>query len=150
MKNVKSNTRPFKSTGPIQPRANTVPKTPTIDIGVTRPWRIALLIKHMHIQLVFDLIGTMTVGRGHKDIDQAPDIDLRPFDAENLGVSRQHLKIKLEGDRVVIVDNNSSNKTLLNDEELKPDVPYAIGHGAMISLGALELQVSFLINPFEQ
>src|SRR5215216_5575720 len=84
-----------------------------IDLGMLRPWRIGLVIKRMQVKLIIDLISTLTIGRFDGDNNLLPDVDLRPFHAEELGVSRQHLFLKLEGDSVVVEDNGSSNGTML-------------------------------------
>jgi hypothetical protein len=120
-----------------------------IDLGMVRPWRIALVVKRMQVKLIVDLIDSLIIGRFDGDNNVLPDIDLRPFHAEELGVSRQHLFLKLEGDNVVVIDNESSNGTMLNGRRLKSGYPYPIQHGDEIVLGALEIQIELLINPLE-
>jgi hypothetical protein len=119
-----------------------------VTIGSLRPWRIALAIKHVPVRLVFDLAKPLVIGRF--DVGSSvPDIDLTPFDADELGVSRQHLLIKWEGESVVIIDNNSSNGTALNGKGVMPRLPYPVYHGDRLTLGALEMQIELLINPLE-
>lgn len=123
------------------------PQIKPIDLGMPRPWRIALRIVPMQIQLVFDLAGTMVIGRAQPETSTFPDIDLSPFNAEELGVSRQHLIIKLDGERVVVTDNKSSNGTKLNGERLKPNEAYPVRHGDELTLGTMALKVELLTNP---
>jgi pSer/pThr/pTyr-binding forkhead associated (FHA) protein len=123
------------------------PTIKSIDLGMPRPWRISLRLVQLQIQVVFDLAGAMIVGRAQQETDTYPDIDLGPFNAEELGVSRQHLTIKLDGDRVVVTDNKSSNGTKLNGERLKPNETYPVRHGDELTLGTMALKVELLTNP---
>lgn len=125
------------------------PKIKPLDIAMPRPWRIALWIMHLQLQLVFDLSHEVILGRSYGDPSSAPDIDLTPFDAEELGVSRQHLVIKLDGDRVVVMDRGSSNGTRLNGEKLEPRQPYPVRHKDKLLLGMMLLQIELLTSPFD-
>ncbi len=123
------------------------PTIKPIDLGMPRPWRIALRIVQMQIQLVFDLAGTMVIGRAQPETNIYPDIDLGPFNAEELGVSRQHLTLKLEDDRVVVIDQKSVNGTKLNGERLKPHEPYPVRHGDELTIGTMAVKIELLTNP---
>ena len=125
-----------------------VPEIKAIDLGMPRPWRISLRIIHLQTQMIFDLDGTMIVGRAFPEKNFYPDIDLGAFNAGDLGVSREHLLISLEGDRVLIMDNHSANGTRLNGEWLKPSERYPVRNGDEIVLGLMKLQIEFLSNPF--
>jgi hypothetical protein len=124
------------------------PQIKPIDFGMRRPWRIAMRLLDLQMQMVFDLAGTMVVGRAHPESGFYPDIDLGAFKGSELGVSREHMYFKLDGERVVIVDNGSANGTQLNGEWLKPNQPYPLRHGDEITLGLMKLQVELLTNPF--
>lgn len=102
----------------------------------------------MHVQVcqVFNLADLCVIGRAHGD--ELPDIDLQPFKADEMGVSRRHLTLGLEDDRVVAVDSGY-NGTWLNGEKMQPEQPYPIRHGDKFRLGMLQLQIEFLMNPFE-
>ena len=126
-----------------------VPQIKPVDMGMPRPWRIALTVQEMQMQLVFDLTQRMTVGRAHADSDVFPDIDLTPFNAEDSGVSRHHLDLLLDEDRVVVIDNQSSNGTFLNGEKLQPKQSYPIRNADELELGMMKLKVELLMNPFE-
>jgi hypothetical protein len=125
------------------------PEPTTVDLGGRRPWRMVLIVKSMQVKLIIDLINTLSIGRFHEGSDVVPDVDLRPFDAEKLGVSRQHVFIKLEGDNLVVVDNKSSNGTVLNGQVLAPGQSHPLRHGDELVLGALALQVALLSNPLD-
>jgi hypothetical protein len=124
-------------------------KADGLDMGMLRPWRIALRIKQMHVQLIFDLVGSLLIGRTDPDDRVFPDIDLGPFRAGEAGVSREHLTMHLNGNTVVVVDRHSANGTKLNGRRLDPGQEYQIRHGDELMLGALAIQVELLINPLE-
>ncbi|MGQ9887556.1 MAG: FHA domain-containing protein [Aggregatilineales bacterium] len=119
-----------------------------IDMGMPRPWRIALRVLEKQSHLIFDMSGPMVVGRRVPEGNVFPDIDLGPYNAAEKGVSRQHLTLKLDGDRIVAVDNGSANGTLLNRNRMVPGESYPIRDGDEITLGLLTLKVELLTNPF--
>src|SRR5512134_3721923 len=98
----------------VKPTDTAIPEIKAIDLGMTRPWRIALRLVHFQMQLIFDLSGSMMIGRAYPEKNLYPDIDLAAYNAADLGVSREHLLIQLDGDRVVVIDKNSANGTRLN------------------------------------
>jgi len=119
-----------------------------IDKGMPRPWRISLWVVQKEQEVVFDLVGTMILGRIHRESDTFPDIDLGPYNAEELGVSRQHLMLKLDGGRIAIMDMDSANGTKLNGEWLKANQLYPLRHGDELVLGMMTLKVELLMDPF--
>lgn len=125
-----------------------VPEIRAIDLGMPRPWRIALRLVQLQMEVIFDLEGKMVVGRAHPENGVYPDIDLGAFGGGEQGVSREHLFFQLDGERVVIVDNNSANGTRLNGEWLKAYEAYPVRHGDELILGLMKLQVELLTNPF--
>lgn len=124
------------------------PEIKAIDLGMPRPWRISLRIVHLQMQMIFDLDRTMVIGRAFPDKNIYPDIDLGAFNAGDLGVSREHVLLTLDGDRVLIADNRSANGTRLNGEWLKPTERYPVRNGDEITLGLMKLQIEFLSDPF--
>lgn len=135
--------------GPDSTRTDTaVPAIKTIDLGMPRPWRIALRLNQIGVQMIFDLEGTVVVGRAHPESGFYPDIDLGAFQAEEQGVSREHLTLRLDSDRVVVVDNHSANGTKLNGEWLKPGELYPVRHGDQLVLGLMQIQIELLTNPY--
>lgn len=119
-----------------------------IDRGMPRPWRISLWIVHKEQAEIVDLTGSMTLGRNHRETNTFPDIDLGPYNAEELGVSRQHLLLKLDGDRIFVMDMDSANGTKLNGEWLTPNQVYPLRHGDELTLGNMAIKVELLMDPF--
>lgn len=135
--------------GEAAAQSSAVNRPETLDIGAIRPWRIAILLKQLELELIVTLTSTLTVGRADPKSDVVPNIDLRPFDAEGLGVSRKHLVIKLDSDGVAVEDLSSVNGSKLNGERLEPGKSYPVRHGDELTLGAMEMQVQLLLNPLE-
>jgi hypothetical protein len=82
-----------------------------------------------------------TLGRASSDQPIIPDIDLTPFNAYKAGVSRLHATIRLDGEKMSIVDLGSANGTQLNGEKIEPNVPYDLMHGDVVKLGRLKIQI---------
>jgi pSer/pThr/pTyr-binding forkhead associated (FHA) protein len=70
-----------------------------------------------------------------------PDIDLTPYQAYASGVSRLHVVVKRDSNRIIIMDLGSSNGTYLNGRRLTPHVEEPLNHGDVIALGKLKIQV---------
>ena len=81
------------------------------------------------------------LGRSGEDV--VPDVDLTPYDALMLGVSRRHLKLIRQGDQVLAQDLGGINGSSLNGRRLLPYEPQAVCNGDCMSLGQLVLRVSF-------
>jgi pSer/pThr/pTyr-binding forkhead associated (FHA) protein len=81
-----------------------------------------------------------TLGRVAEGQPILPDVDLSPFDAYAQGVSRLHAALKLNKNRVAIMDLGSSNGTRVNGQKIVPHVDYPINHNDQIALGKLRIQ----------
>lgn len=114
-----------------------------------KPWRISLVVIEFETHIIFDLNDSVLLGRSYPAADLTRGIDLTPFNAYELGVSRHHAIMKLVDNNVVIYDNKSNNGTLLNGKLLRPDIDYVIKDKDFISLGKMELCVQLLFNPFQ-
>ncbi len=67
--------------------------------------------------------GHATVGRYDKHGSPCADFN---FDYSLTFVSRNHFRVELQGDKYQIIDLNSGNGTILNDQELIPNMPYEL------------------------
>ena len=115
-----------------------------IDIGV--PSKIALVIKHMQVRILFPVVEPMTLGRSRADNDGSSFIDLQQFGADDLGVSRKHMRLWSENGELFIEDLASLNHSRLNGNLLEGHTPQRIRHGDQIALGGLELKVEFIFD----
>lgn len=71
------------------------------------------------------------------------DVDLMPFGAYRLGVSRQHLRLESSPMGLTVTDLNSTYGSSLNAEGLLAGHDYLLHDGDELVLGALVLIVSF-------
>lgn len=83
------------------------------------------------------------LGRAGEETTE-PTVDLSPFEAYALGVSRRHVLVKSMGDKYMIIDLNSTNGAWLNGQRLVPTKAYDLPSGSTIQLGRLKLVISYL------
>lgn len=92
---------------------------------------------------VISLLGrdNYTLGRSMEGQAILPDIDLRPYDAYDQGVSRIHTEIRLLPHGVHVVDLDSANGTVVAGKRIDPQVPVPVRHGDIIQVGGMRLQL---------
>ncbi len=103
--------------------------------------------------IVFEIDGTelelppasvVVVGRtSNVPGDPQPDVDLSAFNAEKMGVSRQHVKILRRHDLTYVSDMGSINGTFLNGHQLSAGIQRIIRDGDELKLGYLRITVRF-------
>jgi hypothetical protein len=86
----------------------------------------------------------MVLGRATPGTALNPDIDLTPYGADALGVSRLHVSLKRNERTLTITDMNSSNKTYINSQLLHPHEVRVLNDGDEIRLGRMFIQVRFV------
>jgi len=74
-------------------------------------------------------------------------VDLGPYNAAEMGVSRRHLKLWATDAGLFALDMESTNGTLLNGQRLRPNTPYRVGDGDVLSLGKLTFVLRVLGGP---
>ncbi|MBN1287226.1 MAG: FHA domain-containing protein [Anaerolineae bacterium] len=85
----------------------------------------------------------ITFGRSDPVSGVAPDVDLTPFAAYRMGVSRNHAAIRAETNRLYLRDLDSSNGTFLNGQRLVPHQPYILHNGDEVRLGRMVMRIYF-------
>ena len=70
-------------------------------------------------------------------------IDLSPYHAHSLGVSRRHVRMETTDTGYTVEDLQSANGTWLNGNRLQPNQGYAVRSGDHIQLGELVVFVYF-------
>ncbi len=102
-----------------------------------------LVLYLIEAKQTLQLIGRKeyTLGRVAEGQPILPDVDLSPFDAYSQGVSRLHAALKVNKNRVAIMDLGSSNGTRVNGQKIVPHVDYPINHNDQIALGKLRIQI---------
>lgn len=88
-------------------------------------------------KIVIDKDG-FTIGRDFGVDCRIPD---------NISVSKCHCKFNKVGDQWFIVDNNSSNKTFVNNYTINPNEPVALYDKAEIMLGNEKFVFRYLVEP---
>src|SRR5215475_2399490 len=114
---------------------------------VVSPWIIELHNMQMPVPLRLYIDSELTVGRIVQGDPNPPDVDLARYNAEELGVSRLHLSICPDGDRLMVADLESNTGTFLNGNRLKPDEKYFLKNGDELILGRLHLEVHVILSP---
>jgi pSer/pThr/pTyr-binding forkhead associated (FHA) protein len=79
---------------------------------------------------------------GRSTAEKSVDVDLNPFNAHVLGVSRLHAMIKTFANTCVLIDLGSTNGTRINGKSLAPRQAYLLKTGDEIKIGGVYLQIS--------
>jgi len=83
-----------------------------------------------------------------REIEEShPDLDLTPYDAVKLGVSRQHVRLTQKIATIMVEDLGSRNGTFLNGERLIPKQPRVLRNEDELRLGHMVLRISFRSAP---
>jgi pSer/pThr/pTyr-binding forkhead associated (FHA) protein len=92
---------------------------------------------------VVSLVGrtNYTIGRSNKGQAVIPDVDLAMYEAYDHGVSRLHAEMRIQPDRIFVIDLDSANGTIVNGERLKSLEEKVVHHGDIIQLGRMRLQI---------
>lgn len=88
--------------------------------------------------------GEMIVGRQDSHTSYTPEVDLSPFGAHRLGISRRHAMLKVVDNRLNLIDLGSRNGTAINNERLSPDTPRILRNNDEIMVGTLRFNVVFV------
>jgi pSer/pThr/pTyr-binding forkhead associated (FHA) protein len=81
------------------------------------------------------------VGRSGKGVN--PDVDLTPLGAADMGISRSHAALKLDGETLFIKDLNSTNFTYVEGKRLRGNEQLALKSGDRLQFGNLLLTILF-------
>ncbi len=111
-------------------------------------FRYGMLLRLHMVEMNKDIdispVREMVLGRRDPVHGIFPDIDLTPYAGYQLGLSRQHVKVRLKGSRLEIIDLGSRNGTYLNGERLEPNQPYKLRDGDEIRLGKVVFYAYFI------
>ncbi len=104
-------------------------------------WTIELRFANSPDPLQIRLEGETILGRRVTADREFTGIDLTPYEAGTLGVSRRHAKLDYNGKHITITDLGSGNGTLLNNERLASGDAHLLGDGDVLWLGHLQMTV---------
>jgi DNA-binding response OmpR family regulator len=110
-------------------------------------WVIELVVAQNTKPITVRIENRVTVGRNVQGEAKRPDVDLEPYGAEGLGVSRQHMAFFITGERLMVMDLASNNGTFLNGNRLTPNEGYRLAHGDQLLLGRMRVDVSVVLSP---
>lgn len=119
----------------------------------TRTRRVGELVADAHRSIIFKVAShaltipvadVVIVGRSNgESLDQQPDVDLTPFKAKELGISRQHLRLTRTRDLVRAADLGSLNGTYLNGFRLAPNQDRVLRDGDEMFMAQLRVTIQF-------
>src|SRR5262249_50832113 len=117
-----------------------------------KAWKLVLqaLASGQVKEIEVEVKGLMVVGRIEPESGSSKaDVDLSPYNAGTLGVSRQHLILIPADDGPCIIDLNSTNGTWVNGLYLQPGQKYLLRTGDRLELGSLKI-LARVVPPPEQ
>jgi pSer/pThr/pTyr-binding forkhead associated (FHA) protein len=85
------------------------------------------------------------IGRTVNDV--LADVDLTPYNAMDMGVSRRHVKLTRLLETIMVQDLGSVNGTYLNGQKLVPNQQRVLRNNDELRLGRLVLRVSYMSAP---
>lgn len=112
----------------------------------TGAWHVVLVSQDpAHKVLALKLVDDIIFGRSTEDVQ--PDVDLTDYDAEKQGISREHAKIKVTHDELILADLGSTNGTFHRDEKLSLGKSAVLADQSVISFGKLHFRISIVRKP---
>jgi hypothetical protein len=95
--------------------------------------------------IVVQIRDEIILGRVTEQGDNVTYINLTPYGADEVGVSRRHARLLRDHKSVYLMDLKSTNGTRLNGEPLSPSVERQLRDGDEIMLGRLRLYIYFKV-----
>lgn len=117
-------------------------RVPSDEVQVDSLQFITFTFADHDAHLTTQLNVPLVLGRSYPNNRRFDGIDLTPYNAYDLGVSRFHAFINQYNNQAVIVDNESVNGTFINGEQLRPLRPYVLLTGDLLELGGLRLSIT--------
>ena len=106
---------------------------------------IELVIRGMAERISFEKRSSVIIGRMElkKSSAATPDVDLSSYGAVQRGVSREHIRLEIKEDHLVVTDLGSTNGTFLRGERIVAYTPYEVHDEDEIVLGRLSVHIHF-------
>ena len=105
------------------------------------PPRVALQVLNAAKVLPFEGDGEATVARFNEGQPLIPDIDLAPFGALQVGISRFHASIVIRKEGIALIDLGSINGIFINGKKVALNTGWPLLHGDIVDMGDLRLQI---------
>lgn len=121
------------------------PLAPTLIGQETNPATeaqvVTFLIPSSGRRVEMELDHEIQIGRADPDVQHHPELDLTEDEGDAHGVSRLHALIRRSDQGVVLIDDSSTNGTLLNGYRLPSELPYPIHSGDEVRFGQLLVHI---------
>ncbi len=104
---------------------------------------LVIYVTEMHEELAKIVDHDLVVGRADSVTDYMPDIDLTPFGAYRLGLSRRHAIIRVENQALIVKDLQSRNGTFVNGTRVPSGGTLPLHDGDAVRFGNLSMKISF-------
>jgi len=115
---------------------------------LSAPWRILLELYSGDHRMVLglDLYNDIVLGRGESRPGRIV-LDLDPYGAKGLGVSREHVMLRPATNKLFAIDQGSTNGTLVNGVPSGRGLATALKDEDLLSLGNLVLMLHVVTRP---
>jgi CheY-like chemotaxis protein len=124
-----------------------MPRRVTGPLDEVLPWVLEFRVVGTASTIQVRVAEVMTIGRSDPERGIEPDVNLSPYAAHIMGVSRKHAVISAKDNGITLKDIGSANGTRLNGYALNPNQPYRLRHGDEVTFGQLTVQVLFAVVP---
>ena len=102
---------------------------------------MVVYISHLDKPITLPVKKMITLGRLDERDQTTPELDLTPFGAREMGVSRRHAVIQHTEGSLTLTDLDSANGTYLNGTRLSAHRPWILRDGDEICLGKMTCQI---------
>jgi pSer/pThr/pTyr-binding forkhead associated (FHA) protein len=120
-----------------------ITRSKMIGSATGKPQGIVFIVNGQEV--ILNAGSKVIVGRGDPlSSTPQPDVDLGPFGAETLGVSRHHVELNWRNGLIYIADVGSTNGTLLNGQRLIAGVERILRDNDELMIGHLRTLVRFV------
>jgi len=126
---------------PWEPRSIS---TEDLDISAL-PHTFTFIIPNSGRRVVINAAEEILVGRADSLRELQPDLDFTADEGARHGVSRLHAIVRITARGPILIDQGSTNGTLLNNYRLPQQLPYLLRNGDEIHFGHLLVHVFFEI-----
>ncbi len=110
------------------------------------PWVVEFKLPKVPDPIRAQFETKLIIGRSDKT-SAKPDVDLKPFNAEDHGISRQHAALLAEGSQLKIMDLGSGNGTYVNGVRLTPNEPVPLVRRDHVQLAHLPITLRVVVAP---
>lgn len=118
----------------------------TIEETAAATWRIVLICLNAEkVPIPLEVYDDISIGRSHGEI--RVDLDLTPYRALEMGVSRIHARLRPTRENLLIFDQHSTNGTFCNFKNATATEPLPIANNDIITFGVLNFQLKIVRHP---